>query len=278
MNSKLPKYLLLYDEDCPVCKLYARFFAYLGILPKESFLPWHRGIEMPELNFDHKLSMDKIALIDTESNTNLYGVDSILEVISLKTKWIKTIGKTTIIYFLLTKLYDFIALNRKIIAAIDCSDRCPCNPRKGYSQRIVLVLISAFVVNYATSIYFSENLKAYFIGNKAYGDYLFFFGQIGFQFIAFKILKEKDFYNYAGHVSFVSFLGAVLLLVFHFGLQFIQYIGMEIDMLNPLCYGIVFSFMFYEHSRRLSIEKMTQWLSLTWFIYRLVIYPFAFKI
>jgi hypothetical protein len=47
-------------------------------------------------------------------------------------------------------------------------------------------------------------------------------------------------------------------------------------MLEPFCYGVVFCFMFFEHRKRLKITGMQKWLTLTWILYRLAIYPIAF--
>lgn len=278
MERYLPHYILLFDEDCPMCAIYARLFAWIGLMPIESFIPWAKGIEVPGLVFDFELSKDKIALINTQTQKTIYGLDSIIEILSFIYPWLKKILQFTPLYFFLSKLYTFIAHNRKIIAAIDCGDRCPCNPSKHYLARVLFILLCGVFVHWQVTHYFTTILSDYYIGNKLYGDFLFFLGQLGFQFLVFKLMNQRNFYNYAGHVSFVSFLGAVLLGLAYLGLDLLKQWGLEIGLLGSVIYGMVFCFMYYEHKRRIALEGWSPWLSLTWVLYRLLIYPFAFRL
>jgi hypothetical protein len=273
----MKKLKILFDDKCIICAKTAQYFKNSALLDSAELLPLSQALSM-DLKFDRKFSQDKMACINIETKEVYYGVDSFLEILSDKHPLVKSIGKSKPIFWMLDFFYSIICYNRKIFIPMPCHSDCEVSPSKNYVSRIVLILISGFVVNFATSRYFSENLGTYFIGNKEYGDYLFFFGQIVFQFIAFKIMKQKNFYNYAGHVSFVSLLGAILMLVFYCGINVLDHLGIQTSLLSPLCYGIIFSYMFYEHSRRLKIENWTQWLSVTWFLYRLIIYPFAFKV
>jgi hypothetical protein len=268
---------ILFDDNCAICAKSAEYFKNSTLLDSADLLPLSQALSQ-DLKFDRKFSQDKMACINIETKQVFYGVDSFLEILSIKYPWVKSRGKSKPIFWVLDFIYSTICYNRKIIAPMPCNSECEINPSKNYFFRIVLILVAAFVVNFATSRYFSENLGTYFVGNKDYGDYFFFFGQIPFQFIVFKMMKQKNFYNYAGHVSFVSFLGALLLIVFYYGIYILDQLGIYTTLLSPLCYGIVFSYMFYEHSRRLKIENWSLWLSITWFLYRLFIYPFAFRV
>ena len=273
-----PQYILLYDKDCPLCVMYARLFARWGFMPPESFVAWSDGIQIKDLIFDYALSQDKIALIHPQTNQVIYGIDSILKILEQKLPWVGVIGRFPVIYFILERLYNFIAINRKIIAAIDCGDHCPCYPSRRYSYRIVFILICSIVVSSLVSLYFRDMLGAYRKPSIIQNEMFFFYGQIAFQFLVFRGLKQKNFYNYAAHLSFVSFLGAILLGIAYVCLSLVHSLGMNIELLSPICFGIVLCFMFFEHKRRVALEHWSAWLSLSWVIYRLIIYPIAFQI
>jgi hypothetical protein len=90
--------------------------------------------------------------------------------------------------------------------------------------------------------------------------------------------KEKNSYDYLGQIAFVSFLGAVILGFCGMGLSVLQHFEINISMLQPFCYGMVFAWMFMEHRRRILISEMDWRLSYTWVLIRLIMYPLAFTI
>ena len=96
--------------------------------------------------------------------------------------------------------------------------------------------------------------------------------------MVFKLLKQKNFYDYAGQIAVISFLGAVFLQVFHVGLTLLAKTGIDIQLLEPFCYGMVYLFMLYEHKKRIKILGFTAWMSVSWVVFRFLIYPFAFEI
>lgn len=270
--------MLIYDKDCPFCRWYTGVFVRTGLLSEGGRIPFNEAIESQELKFDLQLSRNKIALVDQTSGEVKYGIDSLLAVLGNRFKWIEKVGSFPPIHFLLSLLYSFISYNRKVIAPSKCNGTCDCTPDRNYFWRIAFIVVCGFLVNNATGLYFSIHLEKFFIGSPFYTDLIFFASQIVFQFAAFRLLKQRNFYDYAGQVSFVSALGALLLVFFHFGLNVLAHWGMNTEMLAPFCYGMVYLFMLLEHARRLKILEMSGWLSVTWVLFRFCIYPFAFEI
>jgi predicted DCC family thiol-disulfide oxidoreductase YuxK len=270
--------ILIYDKDCPLCCWYTQLFIRKGLLSESGRIPFNEAVNNPNLQFDHQLSKNKIALVDFQSGSVTYGIDSLLAILGKRFGWMETIGKFPPINWLLTLLYSFISYNRKVIVPSRCATNCECVPERNYYWRVAFIVFCGLIVNLATGLYFGTQLSAFFIGNPFYSDLLFFSAQLGFQFVAFKLLRQINFYDYAGQVSFVSLLGALLLLFFHYGLQVLHTIGIQTAMLAPLCYGIVYMFMLYEHARRLRILQLSGWLSVSWVLFRFCIYPFAFQL
>lgn len=270
--------VLIYDKDCPFCRWYTGMFVRTGLLAEQGRVPFNEAIDDGTLLFDPVLSRNKIALVDRGTGEVRYGIDSLLAVLGKRFPWMEAIGKLPPVHFLLALLYSFISYNRKVIAPSACNGACDCVPGRSYFWRIAFIAFCGWIVNLATGLYFSTHLAAYFIGDPFYTDMLFFAAQLVFQFIFFRLLRQRNFYDYAGQVSFISALGAFLLLGFHSGMNMLHWLGIETAMLAPFCYGMVYLFMLYEHLRRTRILGLTGWLSISWILFRFCIYPFAFEL
>lgn len=273
----MKKGILIYDQDCPLCIWYTKQFIKFGILKESERISYFQAIQNPKLKFNQELAQNKIAFIKEEKNETVYGIDSLLALLGSRWKWIEIIGKLPIINSMLKLLYLLISFNRKVIAPVNCNDTISCTPTKNWFWRIVFIALIALFLNFTVTHYFTHHLQNYFIGNKNYGDLLYFLFQFVFQGICFYLLKQRNFYDYIGQIAFVSFLGGLLLGFFDLGLLFLQFTGFETNLLVGICYGIVYMFMIYEHARRIKILGFTHWLTITWIAYRLLIYPIAFK-
>jgi len=268
--------VLIYDKDCPFCNWYTGAFIRSGFLSENGRLPYTTAIEDPSLSFDRELSRNKIALVDRQTGRVLYGVDSLLSVLGNRFQWIRKAGALPGIHFFLRGFYSFVSYNRKVIAPSDCVANCGCAPSSSIPWRLTFIVFCGLVVNIATGLYFSQQLERWFIGNAVYTDLILFSSQFLFQYLVFRLLKQPNFSDYAGNLAFVSLLGGLLLVFFHFGLNVLSAAGMNVELLQPLCYGIVYMFMLHEHARRLKLLHLTKWLTVSWIIFRLLIYPFAF--
>jgi hypothetical protein len=91
-------------------------------------------------------------------------------------------------------------------------------------------------------------------------------GQILFQGAVVFVLKRERCIHYLGNVMTVSLLGAVSLSPMFFLSPFIQsdwaFIGY---------FGIVVTFMFFEHWRRVKILGLPLIVSVTWVLYRFIV-------
>jgi len=273
----MEKGTLIYDQDCPLCVGYTNLFIRLKILNTNERVPYYQAIQNTSLEFNHELALNRIAFVRANNQETLYGIDSLLAVLGSRWKWIEIVGSLPGIHTFLKLFYLFISFNRKVIAPVDCTNSYACTPTKNWFWRLLFIGLIALFLNFSVTHYFTVHLDSYFIGNRYFGDLLYFLYQFAFQGIFFYILKQRNFYDYAGQIAFVSFLGALLLGFFDLGLLVLQAFGFETELLVGVCYGIVYLFMVYEHSRRIKILRYTNWLTVTWIIYRLLIYPIAFK-
>jgi predicted DCC family thiol-disulfide oxidoreductase YuxK len=273
----MKKGTLIYDQDCPLCVWYTNLFIQLGILNPNERLPYFQAIQDKSLKFNHDLAQNKIAFVRSSNDEAVYGIDSLLAVLGSRWKWIEIVGNLPGINSLLKLLYLLISYNRKVIAPVNCDNAIACTPTKNWFWRITFIGLIALFLNFSVTHYFTVHLNSYFIGNHFYGDLLYFSFQFAFQGVFFYLLKQRNFYDYIGQIAFVSFLGALLLGFFDLGLLFLQSWGFETELLVGVCYGIVYMFMIIVHARRIKILGFSGWLTVSWIVYRLLLYPIAFK-
>lgn len=268
---------LIYDKDCPFCKWYSKLFVRLGFLTHRGRIDYQTAVQDLKLNIDAEKAKNKIALVDLQKGAVTYGIDSLLKLIGSKYAWMEKVGKFYPVYWFLTLLYSFISYNRKAIAPSECNGVCDCYPSKSYFWRISFILLVGLFVNQITWTYFSYHLKEYFISDFYFLDSVFYISQFAFQFVVFKALKQKNFYDYVGQIAAISLLGGLALFFFHLGFVVLSALGIDISLLEPFCYGMVYLFMLYEHIRRLKILNITWIMTLSFVLFRFLIYPFAFK-
>jgi len=156
---------LLYDEDCPLCRVYTSGFIKAGMLDENGKKPYCQ-LSDEEHNFiDVKRASNEIALVDNENKKVIYGIDSLLKVIGFSFPWMEKIGNLKPIKFFLKKLYSFISYNRKVIipSKIKKEIKLQCVPDFNYKYRILYILFvivaSSLLINkFNDNFLFSKTL------------------------------------------------------------------------------------------------------------------------
>ncbi|AEA42031.1 hypothetical protein [Fluviicola taffensis] len=268
---------LLYDEDCPLCRWYTKIFVKYNLLPANGRISYAVYVNEHPKVVDSELAQTKIACINEDTHEVKYGIDSLLLILGQRFRFIKLIGNFKPIHGLLQLLYLFISYNRKIIAPSKKKDlNCSCEPAKSFFWRIAFIAIISWITHVNVTFYFHHFFSNYLIQNPV-SDLILLVGQIVFQWIAFLLFKQENSYDYLGHLAFTSFLGSLVLLFFGLGLQLLANIGVQTDFLAISCYGITFCFMFIEHKRRISLKEWSSKLSMSWILFRVLIYPLVFQ-
>ncbi len=270
-------YYLLYDEDCRLCKWYTATFVKHGFLQEDARLPYHRGIEDARFEFDIDRARSEIALVNDVGAPVRYGLDSLLFVLGRKWKWVEVVGRFAPVNFALRNLYALISYNRKILSPVVCTTGCQCDPPYSSAWRFSLILICGLLTQLLVSGYFSDYFEDYTRINLPMQELLLFSLQFAFQYGAFRLLGYRDFKTYAGHLAVVSLIGALALGIIHAGIAGLAAFGWETQVLQTTGFGMVLGIMLLEHARRVRRLGYAHWLTLSWFVFRLVVYPFIFK-
>ena len=136
---------LLYDEDCPLCRVYTSGFIKAGMLDENGKKPYCQLSDEEQNFIDVKRASNEIALVDNQNKTVIYGIDSLLKVIGFSFPWMEKIGNLKPIKFFLKKLYSFISYNRKVIipSKIEKEIKLQCVPDFNFKYRILYILFAA---------------------------------------------------------------------------------------------------------------------------------------
>jgi len=206
--------VLLYDDYCPLCSWYSGMFVKYGLLKAENRVPFSRADIGVLTTIDIEKAKDEIPLFDKEEQTTLYGIDSLLEILSWKMPVIKSIGNIPPIKWFLKKFYKFISYNRKVIVAKKCGTGVfDCSPFFSFPYRILFMIVF-LVFNSFMLIPLHQNLL------DKFSFYHLSLAQLQFahaslvivNFTIASFLKPKRAIEYLGQVNMLALI-AILLLI-----------------------------------------------------------------
>ena len=262
----LENHTLLYDNDCPLCKLYTDGFLKTKMLDNNGRKPFSQ-LNHEDLNYiDMQRATNEIALINTKNKTVIYGIDSLLKVIGNSFPIIEKVGNFNPIKFLLKKLYSYISYNRKvIIPSKRKSDlELQCVPDFNFKYRLFYIILATIIT---TLVLFKfSNSITILPKSTIQREFILAFGQIVFQSLFLLRLDTKTIINYAGNLMTVSLMGSIILIPLLILSSFVVF--SELTLL--IYFGITIVLMFLEHSRRVSLLQVPIFLSYSWVIYRII--------
>ncbi len=257
---------LLYDEDCPLCRVYTSGFIKAGMLDENGKKPYCQLTEEEKKFIDVNRASNEIALVDNKNKTVIYGIDSLLKVIGFSFPWMEKIGNLKLVKFFLKKLYSFISYNRKVIipSRIKKEIKLQCVPDFNYKYRIFYILFAAIVTTFV--LYkFSESISI-LPKSTIVRELILALGQIVFQGLFLLKLDRKIIGNYIGNLMTVSLMGSLLLIP----ILIINSVFNISQIITLGWFGITVLLMLLEHSRRIKLLELPFYLSITWVIYRII--------
>jgi len=263
----LKNHTLLYDEDCPLCQVYTSGFIKTGMLDQDGRQAFSQ-ISIEEQNFINlSRASNEIALVDRQNKTVIYGVDSLLKVIGFRFPIIQKIGQFQPIKFLLQKLYSLVSYNRKVIipSKDNSSQQLQCIPKFNITYRLLYILFALIVTLLSVFIFF-KNIPILPDGSLL-REGIITVGQLVFQGMIIYTLDKKTILNYFGNMMTVSLMGSLMLIT----LMFINWMIPISEPILTFGFGIIISFMFIEHFRRVKLLELPIYLSYTWAIYSVLI-------
>lgn len=204
--------VIIYDDECPMCRLYTFGFTKTGMLDTKGRIPY-TGMDMNlNCSIDKDRARNEIALIDTEQNTVTYGIDSLMKILSNRFSFLAPLFRFKPFYNSMQVFYKFISYNRRvIIPSKEYNKEGACTPDFNLKYRILYItlmnLLSTVIATVVINFFFEGNIS---LRNIQYAAAFIVF-LIGAQsFLVFVTAPEK-LYEYIGNFTSVIFIQSVLI-------------------------------------------------------------------
>lgn len=269
---------LFYDEACPFCVWYSQQLVNLHLISQECRVSYQQNLGMFSEYIDQQRATSEIACFNQETSETYYGLNSLLYILSERFPRLVKVCHWKPVFILLRWLYAFISFNRKIIfPGKNRAVSCACEPQRSVTWRGLFIIVLTLLTSLQVNHFFHSWLFSY-LQPHPQADILLLCLQLAFQACIFTGLKQESLYHYLGHLTFVSFSGSILLSFGSLFLSFTVPYFPGISWLAPVIYGITLLFMFQLHATRLKQNNWSSFLSLSWILFRLAIYPLVFKL
>jgi predicted DCC family thiol-disulfide oxidoreductase YuxK len=270
MNT-LKNHVLIYDKDCPLCKLYTGAFIRTEMLDDHGRQDFCSLSPTQYPNMDSARSRDEIALVNTRTGHITYGIDSLFKILSNSFPVLKWIFNWAPFHYVISKLYSFVSFNRKVIAPAKAFELPgSCTPSFNLKYRWAYIVVSWMFTSLVLTR-FAVKLEPLIPPTTFFREWLICGGQIIFQLIMVRFLRKDRLVHYLGNMMTVSNMGALLLMP-----------TLVLPIVNSsFCiawFACVIFFMLFEHNRRTKILELPFWASASWVFYRLLVLLFIFAL
>lgn len=262
----LKDHVILYDAECPMCKVYTSAFTRSGMLDTEGRAPYQ---EMPAFAcplVDRKRAVNEIALVNKVTGEVKYGIESLFAVIANSFPLFRPLFTCRPFAWLMRKVYAFISYNRKVIIPGSPAADPTLQPAFRLRYRLAYLLFTVAVVGFILTRY-AKLLNGVLPTGSSYREYLIAGGQILFQGAVLIFYHPAKRWDYLGNMMTVSLAGALLLLP-GVALASLTHLSPAIAALYFLC---VAGGMLLEHIRRMRLLGLGSTPTITWIVYRLLV-------
>ncbi|MBS7563744.1 DUF393 domain-containing protein [Mucilaginibacter sp. Bleaf8] len=265
--ATLKNYQILFDAECPMCKLYTKALVQTGILDEEGRAAYQSLAPDACPMVDRQRAVNEIALINQQTGEVTYGIHSLFKVFGEAMPVFKPLFSFGPFVWLMSKVYAFISYNRRVIVPAPVnSDAFALQPTFKLHYRLAYLLFTWAVTSCILTQYAALLQGVVPVGNS-YREYLICGGQVLFQGAIVALIAPKKAWSYLGNMMTISFGGALLLLPVWLLSGWIGH--------HPVFYAgyfmLVAGLMFLEHIRRTKLLQLGWALTLSWAVYRLMI-------
>jgi predicted DCC family thiol-disulfide oxidoreductase YuxK len=262
----LENHTLVYDKDCPMCKLYTNAFIKTNMLDPNGRIDYCSVDSSAFPNLNMARAKDEIALVNTETGNITYGIDSLFKILANAFPVLKYIFMSGVFRLTMSKLYSFVSFNRKVIAPDkNFESQTSCTPSFNLRYRWEYIVLSWIFTSLVLSQY-ALRLAPLVPATDFFREWMICGGQIIFQSISVSLIRGNRVIHYLGNMMTVSNIGALLLL---------PALTVPENTLRPEIYiaffGVIVFIMLLEHYRRAKILGLTVWASVSWVAYRLMV-------
>lgn len=261
--------VLIYDGDCPMCRMYSHAFVKAKMLEPSGIQSYNNmtATVKNEINVDR--ARNEIALVDTSKHSVVYGIDSWLKIFSYHFPVMAFLTRFKPFYSLLKGLYLFISYNRRVIApGKQLHKGGSCDPDYNIKWRWIYIGVSSLLIAILLHVYL-KSIPLYADQQiRVWHEWLIVAVQLITQGIFVYFIHRKRVLHYFGQLMTISLIGGLLLIpaiVLHYAVTSFQ----------GLLYTSYFIFpvtvMLWQHLKRTKMLELPLLLTFTWILYRLLL-------
>lgn len=259
---------LLLDADCPMCRLYGQVFEHTQMIARGTCYPYQTADTSVCEPIDMARARNEIALLNTQTQTVVYGVDAFRAILSHSFPKIQYLIDPLLLRWFWQKLYRFVSTNRKVIApSAIVPHRLDCRPDLNVKYRIAYLLTTVLITAGVLSA-FCKPIYAGMGWQAGMGlEVAVCGGQVLWQGVWLRKYSLNKYFDYLCNMMTVSLVGALLLLPLSWLGHLVAWpFGGWV-----LAFAIVLGLMFLEHLRRCHLLGLGSWPTVSWVFYRIVV-------
>lgn len=260
---------IIYDDQCPACKLYTTGFVKWGLLEQNKRIPFTEVIASEKISqLDLQRAKHQIPLIDLKGGETLYGLDALVFLLTQKTPFLKVLLNLRPIYAFFSGLYNIISYNRRIIIpAHTPASGFDCAPDFSLRYRLYFIALAvgiASVITYA----FGTSLTHFPLSAIDGMDMLCIAGtgwvvQILLTLCMPLPFQPRQRINYIAHLGVIMVMGVLILLP---GICLSALTAYQYPLIPTISVLISSGTMLWQHISRVHHLQLGQSWTISWFL------------
>lgn len=250
MKNKQAQQQLIYDDACPLCRVYTKAFVNQGLLQPGQRCSFS-DLDPAAMGYiDINRARHQIPFLNRKTGITLYGIDALLAILEKKFPWLIKVCNNKYLYQGLQQLYHFISYNRRVITATRQSPGSfDCAPDFNSFYRI-LFLCFGFLFNTAMlSIVQDCFMKSSAFSNVSLAEIQFaHLALVACNLFCAITMNKKAALEYLGQVNMLALITILLLLPWCIVYQFIH---TDMTIWSNAWMLMLFIFIIKEYHRRM---------------------------
>ena len=139
--------VIIYDDSCPMCKLYTYWFVAWGFLAPENRIGFAAAPSEITSHVDLDRGRHEIPLFDRTTKETIYGLKALTYVLGSRWTWLTPFFESRVFMWMFYPLYQIITYNRRVIAGCKACCGFDCAPDLNRFYRSVYLLIAGVMIS-----------------------------------------------------------------------------------------------------------------------------------
>ena len=139
--------VIVYDDSCPMCKIYTWWFVAIGLLKAENRVGFATSLPEVITNIDVNRGRHEIPLYDRATGKTIYGLKAMTHILASRWAWLNPIFESRPFWWTFHPIYEIITYNRRVIAGCKhcCGFDCAPDLNKFY-RSVYLGIAGTFIL------------------------------------------------------------------------------------------------------------------------------------